>query len=70
MQERPVSEGKDPMIAMLCPVSLTELKPCMQERPVSDGKDPMIAMLCPVRGEKRSRIFQNKFLTSEGKIPP
>jgi hypothetical protein len=24
-------------------------------------------MLCPVRGEKRNKIFQNKFLTPEGK---
>lgn len=32
-----------------------------------EGGAARVAMLCPVRGEKRNRIFQNKFLTPEGK---
>jgi hypothetical protein len=43
------------------------MKPCFQAASPSLLNEPRVAMLCPVRGEKRNKIFQNKFLTPEGK---
>ena len=42
--------------------------PVLQAAAPSGQLGSRVAMLCPVRGEKRNRIFQNKFSTTEGKL--